>query len=78
MVGRAPFGLEPPGLLHAVQRGIERAFLDTKRFARDLADERGDVVAVQRSTGREDGENEQVERTLEAIVRVFGLSHSQL
>src|SRR5260370_2496627 len=42
-----PFGADPAGFLHAVQRGIERTFLGAQDFAGPVLDRRHDGVAVQ-------------------------------
>src|SRR5947207_2063538 len=56
---RAPIGFDPAIPLHAVERWIERAFLDAQRVMRLLAEPTDDRVAVARTEG-ECLENERV------------------
>src|SRR5215831_19083471 len=44
--GHAPFGAHPTGLLHAMQRRIERALLDAQQLIGNGVDVGGDGVAV--------------------------------
>ena len=68
LVGDAPFGLEPAGLGHAVQRGIERPFLDAQQIGRRALDPRRDRVAVPPLAVAQRPEDEQDQRALEDVV----------
>src|SRR5918999_5920605 len=49
LLGRPPVRLDPAALLHAMERGVERAVEDAERAAGSVADEAGDAVAVHRA-----------------------------
>src|SRR6185437_2101636 len=65
-LGRAPFGFDPVVALHAVERGIERAFFDAQAVAAPVLQPADDAVAVPRAE-RERFENEGVERAVESV-----------
>src|SRR5688500_2543991 len=60
----APTRLDPPTLLHPVQRWVERSFLDAQHVIGCLLDPPRDGVAVTRTPGQ-GFEDEKVERSLE-------------
>ena len=62
----APARLDPLGALHAVEGGVERAFLDAQRVVGDLADNPADRVAVQRPPVQYT-EHEKIERPAQRI-----------
>jgi hypothetical protein len=63
---RFPFGSQQTPLLETVQRGLERALLDSERFFRDLLDALRDRVTVQRPE-RSDLKNQQIKGSLEQV-----------
>jgi hypothetical protein len=69
---RSPRRAEPAILLHAVQGGVQRTFLDAKDVGRDALDVRRDGVAVQRSRTGQGAKHEQVEGALEDVVSGSG------
>ena len=68
-----PGGANPSVLLHAVERGIERALFDAEEVGGRLLDLRRDRVAVHRAARAQCLEHKQVERPLENVVS--GLRH---
>src|SRR5262249_40042485 len=64
---RDPLGTDPPGLLHAMQRGVERALFDTQNVAGPFLDRGHDRVAVQAGAAHDNFERQQIERALERI-----------
>src|SRR5215467_9802815 len=69
--GGPPLRFEPLLVRHALQRRVERTFLDPQRVGRRLMNPQGDPVAVLRAGAVEDLQNQQVERALQAVVGVF-------
>src|SRR5207302_7306251 len=65
-LGRSPLSLDPAVALHAVERGIERAFLDLQCVTRVLAEPADNGVAVAGTEG-ERFENERVECAVKAV-----------
>jgi len=63
VVRRSPTGLHPTAALEAMQRWIERALRNLKRFTRDLLNALGDRPAVLRAE-RKCLQDQQVERAL--------------
>src|SRR2546430_17262193 len=63
VVGRAPRGSDPSAALEPMQRRVQRALWDLKRFARNLVDALGNAPAVHRRE-RERFENQEDERAL--------------
>jgi hypothetical protein len=68
-----PFGFDPGFLFEAVQRGVEGTLLNLQHFPGDLLDALGDGPAVLRLE-RDSFENQQVQRSLHEIVRLFPYS----
>src|SRR5205823_6648491 len=75
VVGRAPRGADPSAALEPMQRRVQRALWDLKRFARDLLDALGNPPAVHRLE-RERFENQKVERALRQVES--GVVHGSL
>jgi len=73
--GRLPAGGDPPGMLHSMQRRVQRSFLDAQSVAGNLLNSRGDAVAVVRLEA-EDLEDEQVERALQRVGIPAGSAHT--
>src|SRR5688572_11867576 len=71
VLGDAPRRLHPARLSHAMEGGVEGAGLDLEHFARNLLNPVGDREAVHGVGGREDSEDQQVERTLELVFLVI-------
>jgi hypothetical protein len=63
----APGGADPPGLLHAVEGGIEGSFLDAEDIGRHLLDGGHDGVAVEGAAAVEYLEDEKVEGALQGV-----------
>src|SRR5579883_2386609 len=61
VLGLFPFGDQPAFDQHALQGGVERAFLHLKNFAGDLLDELGDSIPMHRSDSGNGAENQHVE-----------------
>jgi hypothetical protein len=71
-VARPPFGPQPPLLLKAVKRRVQRPLLHSDDGIRDLVEPLRDRVSVNRTEGR-DLQDQHIERTLQQIS--FVLSH---
>ena len=52
VLGNAPLRGDPAILLHAVQRRVERTFLDSQDVIRNPLDMQGDAVAMHRALGQ--------------------------
>src|SRR5215467_13487502 len=70
-LGGPPLRFEPLLVRHALQRRVERTFLDPQRVRRRLMDPLRDCVAVLRTRAVEHFEDQEIERALKAIVAVF-------
>src|SRR5438046_4968310 len=66
-VRRFPLGANPSAHLHAVQSGIERAFLHGQQLIGGSLDVQNNSVAVQLSHLRKSFQNEEVETSLKVI-----------
>src|SRR3977135_2452776 len=66
VLGVAPFRLQPPFVVQAVERGKQRAGLHLERAARDLLDAAGDPEPCMLAE-RERAENQQVQGALQEI-----------
>src|SRR5262249_43607456 len=75
-VGGAPLGPQPLVGGHTLQGWIERALLDSQRIVRRLVNALRNRVAVLRAPSCQRLEDQQVERALQAVVRMF--RHRQL
>src|SRR5882672_516570 len=64
VLGLAPLGINPPFLLHAVKRRVERAFFYGQHVFREFVNPLGNCPAMHPLT-REGFEDEQVQRSLE-------------
>src|SRR5258706_4203041 len=68
-----PFGANPAGFLHAVERGIKRTFFGTEHVQGHVLNRGHNGVAVKARAAREDLQDQQVEGALEGI----GFRHTQ-
>src|ERR1035438_6916268 len=66
--GSHPFGANPAGLFHAVQRGIERALLHAQNVVGHGLDMAGDAIPVDRSAAGENFQHQQGQGPLHCIL----------
>src|SRR5215469_4012910 len=68
LLGHAPFRAYPTGLLHAMQRRVERALLDTQQLIGNKMDVGGNGVAEHALLPAQCFENQQHQRALQDVV----------
>jgi len=68
LVSHSPFRFDPTLLLHAVQRRVQRAFLDAQQLIGTALDVRGDRVAVHRLPRGQRAEDQQGQCALQHVV----------
>src|ERR1017187_730 len=74
----APFGFDPALLLHAVQRGVERALLHAEKFLRYLMDAGRNGVPVHSLVGSQSAEDQKNQGPLKDVVFLFAHTDTYL
>src|SRR4051794_1665420 len=72
----APAALYPALLLHADERGIERALVERERMVRDLRETGGERVGMKRPHRGQGAQDDQIERALQQLDVLVSTGHA--